>query len=207
MKRHGASRILRGGNFLFGSNGWREFAQQHLSNQNANANPPQRSPQSNGSKVAVAVGDICKRKRIGQRQCWRVDKAVNKTQRGVSLVIRVARQVPHQHRANGVADGEQLFRGKLSISQLSRDKWPKDGARRARRQAISSLVQRELSKPHQEWVQNRKPSAPNRVLQKHHDAKAGLHKRYRCGGCIHAMEYSYFHATLTKCKNAARPVK
>jgi hypothetical protein len=148
-------------------------AEQDLAESDAGDDPADGAPESDGTEVAVAVGKIGEGDRVGERHGGRVDQAVDERERQEDLVLVGAGEEVDEHRADEVADGEQLLGGERPIGQLARDEGPGERANGTRHQAHAGLVEGEAAMSHEERVQDGEPGAPDRVLQEHHDREAG----------------------------------
>ncbi len=148
--------------------------QQPLADANAHGDPAHRAPNAHAAEVAVAIGQMMEGERIGQRERRRINDGVRETETQQTAVGADLRQLPHEHAADDVADGEELFRGKITVGNLPGDERRDDGAERAHRKNIAHLRGCQPAMPREKGPEQRQPRAPDGVLQKHHERKFGV---------------------------------
>ena len=111
---------------------------------------------------------MVKAKRIRQSQRRGIHKSIQKRQAKEGSKALGAGKQPHKHRAQQMANGEELLGVEVSIGNLTCDKRSKDCADSSGRQDHPDLIERETAMSEQIRIKQWQPRAPDRVLQEHH---------------------------------------
>ena len=84
--------------------------------------PSDRSPDAHFAEFTIAIDEVVKRERVRQRQCRRVNDRIQQRV-DQQLRIRIDRcELPDEHRAEQMADRQEVFGVKPSIGNLPGDK-------------------------------------------------------------------------------------
>ena len=177
LERDRAPRVLRGRDLRLAHPCGGMQSQQDLPDRDARHDPSDGSPQADGAEVAVTVGKIGERERVRERKRGRIDEPVHEAQRHEELECVRDREEVDEDRPDGVACREKLLGRDRAVRELPREERPEERADGARHQAEPGLVEAEAAVVQEKRVEDRKPGAPDRVLQEHHHREAGSHIR------------------------------
>ena len=109
-------------NLLLTGAGRRVAMQQPLRDRNADDDPADRSPNAHPAKIAIAVRQMMKRQRIGERKRRRINQRIDEREHQELPIRSERRQYPNQHAADQMADGQEFLGREIPIGKLAREK-------------------------------------------------------------------------------------